>query len=85
MDVLVGRQILLLNTYTTNSPHPSQHRPKAQSHGLIPHSYTHLGRVETSLTAAMMLDQQLTTAFQTGLRHSLDDSDHDALSDLSEK
>ena len=31
-----------------------------------------------------MLDQQLTTAFQTGLRHSLDDSDHDAMSDLSE-
>ena len=30
-------------------------------------------------------DQQLTTAFPTGLRHSLDDSDHDAMSDLSEK
>ena len=41
--------------------------------------------VETSLGAAMMLDQQLTTAFQTGLRHSLDDSDHDAMSDLSGK
>ena len=40
--------------------------------------------VETSLEAAIMTDQQLTTAFQTGLRHSLDDSDHDAMSDLSE-
>ena len=40
--------------------------------------------VETSLKAAIMLDQ-LTTAFQTGLRHSLDDSDHDAMPDLSEK
>ena len=41
--------------------------------------------VETSLEAAIMLDQQLTTAFWTGLRHSMDDSDHDAMSDLSEK
>ena len=41
--------------------------------------------VETSLKAAIMLDQQPTTAFQTGLRHSLNDSDHDAMSDLSEK
>ena len=30
----------------------------------------------------IMLDQQLTKAFQTGLRHSLDDPDHDAMSDL---
>ena len=29
-----------------------------------------------------MLDQQLMTAFQTCLRHSLDDPDHDAMSDL---
>ena len=29
-----------------------------------------------------MLDQQLMKAFQTGLRHSLDDPDHDAMSDL---
>ena len=41
--------------------------------------------VETSLKAAIMLDQQVTTAFQRALRHSLDDSDHDAMSDLSEK
>ena len=41
-----------------------------------------LDGVGTTLRAAMMLDQQLTTAFQTGLRHSLDDSDHDAMSDL---
>ena len=40
--------------------------------------------VGTSLRAAMMLDQQLNAAFQTGLRHSLDDSDHDATFDLSE-
>ena len=32
----------------------------------------------------MMLDQQLNAAVQTGLRHSLDDSDHDATFDLSE-
>ena len=43
------------------------------------------GIVETSLKDEIMLDQQLTTAFQTGLRHSLDDSDHDAVSALSEK
>ena len=45
------------------------------------------GKVEgvgTSLRAAMMLHQQLNAAFQTGLRHSLDDSDHDAMFDLSE-
>ena len=42
------------------------------------------GIVETSLKDEIMLDQQLTTAFQTGLRHSLDDSDHDAMSDLPE-
>ena len=30
----------------------------------------------------MMLDQQLVTAFQAGLRHSLDDPDHDAVSGL---
>ena len=40
--------------------------------------------VGTSLRAAMMLDQHLNAAFQTGLRHSLDDSDHDAMFDLSE-
>ena len=32
----------------------------------------------------MMLDQQLNAAVQTGLRHSLDDSDQDAMFDLSE-
>ena len=32
-----------------------------------------------------MLDQQLTKAFQTVLRHSLDDPDHDAMSDLQKK
>ena len=32
----------------------------------------------------MILDQQLNAAFQTGHRHSLDDSDHDAMFDLSE-
>ena len=44
------------------------------------------GKVEgvgISLRAAMMLHQQLNAAFQTGLRHSLDDTDHDALFDLS--
>ena len=40
------------------------------------------GGVETSLKGEMMLDQQLMTAFQAGLRHSLDDPDHDAMSDL---
>ena len=40
--------------------------------------------VGTTLRTAMMLDQQLTTAFQTRPRHSLDDSDHDAMSDLQE-
>ena len=40
--------------------------------------------VGTSLRAAMMLDQQLNAAVQTGLRHSLDDSDHDAMFDLLE-
>ena len=40
--------------------------------------------VGTSLRAAMMLDQQLNAAVQTGLRRSLDDSDHDATFDLSE-
>ena len=40
--------------------------------------------VRTSLRAAMMLDQQLNAAVQTGLRHSLDDSDHDTTFDLSE-
>ena len=40
--------------------------------------------VGTSLRAAMMFDQQLNAAVQTGLRHSLDDSDHDATFDLSE-
>ena len=40
--------------------------------------------VETSLRAEMILDQQLSVAFQTGRRHSLDDSDHDAMFDLSE-
>ena len=33
----------------------------------------------TSFKEEMMLDQQLTKAFQTGLRHSLDDPDHDAM------
>ena len=40
--------------------------------------------VGTSLRAEMILDQQFSAAFQTGLRHSLDDSDHDAMFDLSE-
>ena len=40
--------------------------------------------VGTSLRAEMILDQQLNVAFQTGLRHSMDDSDHDARFDLSE-
>ena len=33
----------------------------------------------------MILVQQLMTAFQAGLRNSLDDPDHDAMSDLSKK
>ena len=41
--------------------------------------------VETSRKPVIILDQQLTTVFQTGLRHPLDDSHHDAMSDLSEK
>ena len=40
--------------------------------------------VGTSLRAEMILDQQLSVAFQTGRRHSLDESDHDAMFDLSE-
>ena len=40
--------------------------------------------VGTSLRAEMILDQQLSVAFQTGLGHSLDDSDHDVTFDLSE-
>ena len=40
--------------------------------------------VGTSLRAAMMLDQQLNATVQSGLRHSLDDSDHDVMFDLSE-
>ena len=44
-----------------------------------------VGGMETSLKAATMLDQQLTTACQTGLRHPLHDSDHDSMSDLSGK
>ena len=32
----------------------------------------------------MRLDQQLSAAFLAGLRHSLDDADHDAMFDLSE-
>ena len=32
-----------------------------------------------------MLDQQLTKAFQTGLRHSVNDPDHDAMSDKKKK
>ena len=55
------------------------------SSSAVPKSAGIVEGVETSLEAAIMLDQQLTTAFQTGLRHSLDDSDHDAMSDLSEK
>ena len=35
---------------------------------------------ETSFKDEVMLDQQLMTAFQAGLRHSLDDPDHDAMS-----
>ena len=38
--------------------------------------------VETSFEDEMMLDQQLMTAFQAGLRHSLDDLDLDAMSYL---
>ena len=40
--------------------------------------------VGTSLRAEMILDQQLSVAFQTGRRHSLDESGHDAMFDLSE-
>ena len=39
--------------------------------------------VGTSLRAEMRLDQQLSEAFQAGLRHLLDDADHDAMFDLS--
>ena len=45
------------------------------------------GNVEgggTSLRAEMILDQQLNAAFQMGHRHSLDDSDNDAMFDLPE-
>ena len=57
----------------------------ASSSSAVPKPAGIVEGVETSLEAAIMLDQQLTTAFQAGLRHSLDDSDHDAMSDLSEK
>ena len=39
-----------------------------------------LGPKAAGIVEEMMLDQQLTTAFQTGLRHSLDDPDHDPMS-----
>ena len=55
------------------------------SSSVVPKPAVIVEGVETSLKAAIMLDQQLTTAFQTGLRHSLDDSDHDAMPDLSGK
>ena len=38
--------------------------------------------VSAGIVEETMLDQQLTKAVQTGLRHSLDDPDHDAMSDL---
>ena len=39
----------------------------------------------TSFKEETMFHQQLTKEFQTGLRHSLDDPDHDAMSDLKKK
>ena len=49
----------------------------------VPKSAGIVEGAETSFKDEMMLSQQLTKAFQTGLRHSLDDPDHDAMSDLS--
>ena len=48
----------------------------------VPKSAGIVEGVEISSKDEMMLDQQLMTAFQAGLRHSLDDPDHDAMSDL---
>ena len=48
----------------------------------VPKSAGIVEGVETCFRDEMMLDQQLVTAFQAGLRHSLDDRDHDAMSDL---
>ena len=48
----------------------------------VPKSAGILEGAGTSFEEETMLDQQLTKAFQTGLRHSLDDPDHDAMSDL---
>ena len=70
-------------------PPPSSLREEPQSLGtsvssssVAPKPPGILDGVGTTLRTAMMLDQQLTTAFQTRPRHSLDDSDHDAMSDL---
>ena len=48
----------------------------------VPKSAGIVDGVETSFKDEMMLDQQLMTAFHAGLRHSLNDPDHDAMSDL---
>ena len=70
-------------------PPPSSLREEPQSLGtsvssssVAPKPPAVLDGVGTTLRTAMMLDQQLTTAFQTRPRHSLDDSDHDAMPDL---
>ena len=65
-------------------PLPSCLGTSAAGSSAAPQTAGNVEVVVTSLRAEMILDQQLSAAFQTGLRHSLDDSDHDAMFDLSE-
>ena len=65
-------------------PPPSCLGTSAPGSSAAPKTAGNVEVVGTSLRAEMILDQQLSEAFQTGQRHSLDDSDHDAMFDLSE-
>ena len=47
----------------------------------VPKSAGIVEGAETSFKEEIVLDQQLTKAFQTGLRRSFDDPDHDTMSD----
>ena len=51
----------------------------------VPKSAGIVERAGTSFEEETTLDQQLMKAFQTGLRHSLDDPDHDAMSRFAKK
>ena len=71
--------------FTTLGLRPTSLGNSVSSSSVVPEPAGIAEGVETSLQAAIMLDQQLTTTFQRGFRHSLGDSDHDAMSDLPEK